>query len=280
MIKINELKFGYRRNKVLFDHLNLTLSPGYIHGLLGKNGAGKTSLLKQICGLVFPDGGNCKVMNIESRSRIPEFLENIYLVPEEFELPAISISQYLNLHAPFYRGFNYELFTECLTDFEISERDKIHNLSFGQKKKALLSFGISTNTKILMLDEPTNGLDIPSKGIFKKKIAKILNDERLIIISTHQVRDLENLIDSIIVLNEGKIIFNQPVADISDKLSFKLNNDDISEDDIFYSESTVGGNYSIAKNKNGSQTKIDLELLFNGIIANNNGINNYLNIKS
>jgi ABC-2 type transport system ATP-binding protein len=277
MIKIENLKFGYRKNKFLFEKLNLSLSPGYIHGLLGKNGAGKTTLLKQIIGLVFPDEGTCKVMNFDSKARSPEFLENIFIVPEDFELPSLRIPRYLSLYAPFYRNFDYEQFKKCLAEFEILENEKIQNLSFGQKKKVLLSLGIAANTKILLLDEPTNGLDIPSKSTFKRNIANILNSERLIMISTHQVRDLENLIDSIIVLNEGKIVFDRYLSEISDKLCFKMNNEKISEGDILYTEKTIGGCYSIAKNKNGGETKIDIELLFNGVIVNNKEIDNYLN---
>jgi ABC-2 type transport system ATP-binding protein len=279
MIEIENLKFGYRSNKVLFENLNLSLAPGFIHGLLGKNGAGKTTLLKQITGLVFPDKGSCRVLNFDSRERSPEFLKNIFIVPEEFELPALGILRFLDVYAPFYPSFDYELFNKCLVEFEISDKEKIQNLSFGQKKKVLLSVGIAANTKILLLDEPTNGLDIPSKSAFKRNIANILNNDRLIVISTHQVRDLENLIDSIIVLNEGKIIFNQTVTDISEKLSFKMNTEEITDDNTLYTEKTLGGYYSLMKNKNGSSSKIDIELLFNGIIANYNEINEYFKTK-
>jgi ABC-2 type transport system ATP-binding protein len=277
MIEINKLKFGYKKNKILFDNLNLNLKPGLIHGLLGKNGAGKTTLIKQIIGLSFPDVGYCKVMGHEPKDRHPEYLSDIFVVPEEFELPALKICEFVKLHAQFYIKFDHELFNKCINEFELNANDKIHQLSFGQKKKVMLSFGIATNTRLLILDEPTNSLDIPSKSIFRKIIASAVNEEKTILISTHQVRDLENLIDSVIVLHDGKIVFNHIIPFLTEKLCFsRIDDIDISED-ILYSESIIGGKYGIMKNTKKAETRMNIELLFNGIINNYSGINNFLN---
>jgi len=277
MIEIEKLKFGYKKNSFLMNNLNLNLQAGYIHGLLGKNGAGKTTLLKQIIGLSFPDDGSCKVMGYEPKYRSPEFLQKIFIVPEEFEMLPIKITKYVDLHAPFYPNFSRELFNKCLEEFEMRSDEKIQDLSFGQKKKVMLSFGIATCTDILLMDEPTNALDIPSKRTFRKIIASAFSEERLIVISTHQVRDLDSLIDSIIVLHEGEIIFNQKTSDVSAKLSFsKCDDETKAENILYYEEEVVGNKYGILKNTEHTDSKIDLELLFNGIVSNHNEINNYL----
>lgn len=275
MIEIEKLKFGYKKNNILMNDLNLNLQAGYIHGLLGKNGAGKTTLLKQIVGLAFPNEGSCKVMGYEPRHRSPEFLQKIFIVPEEFEMLPVKISKYVNLHAPFYPDFSEELFNKCLEEFEMTSDEKIHNLSFGQKKKVMLSFGIATCTDILLLDEPTNSLDIPSKRTFRKIIASAFREDRLIMISTHQVRDLDSLIDSVIVLHEGRIIFNQKINNVSSKLDFSKCDEETEK--ILYSEDLMGGRFGILKNTENHDSKVDLELLFNGVVSNHNEINNYLN---
>ena len=277
MIEIKKMKFGYRKNKVLFDDLNLNLSAGHIHGLLGKNGAGKTTLLKQITGLAFPDDGYCRVMQFESKKRNPEFLKEIFIIPEEFEMLPTKIKNYVDLYAPFYPNFSKDLFDKCLKEFELTMNEKIQDLSFGQKKKVMLCFGIAANTKVLLFDEPTNALDIPSKSVFRKIAASVFSEDRLIIISTHQVRDLESLIDSVVILDEGKIIFNQSMADISSKLNFSMADELTEKGKILYSANIMGGNYCILKNTGHNDTKIDIELLFNGVISNYNEINNYLN---
>ncbi|RLD55811.1 MAG: ABC transporter ATP-binding protein [Bacteroidetes bacterium] len=273
MIEIKNLEFAYKKKAKLFDDLNLELSLGNIYGLLGKNGAGKTTLLKLMTGLLFPQSGECLVLEERASKRDAKILSEIFIVPEEFDLPAITVNSYLNLTAPFYPRFNKAQFYEYMNDFEISENDNIKNLSFGQKKKFLLAFGISTNTKLLILDEPSNALDIPSKSQFRKIIASSINEDRSVIISSHQVRDLSSLLDNIIIVDNGKIIFNHNVEDISKKLVFKKAKDAEINNEL-YSEEILGVKYAIQKNKNNSETNIDLEMLFNAVINNPEKINN------
>ena len=273
MIEIKNLEFSYKKKAKLFDDLNLELSLGNIYGLLGKNGAGKTTLLKQITGLLFPQSGECIVLGEQASKRDVKTLREMFIVPEEFNLPAVKIKDYVNLTAPFYSHFNKTQFLEYLNIFEISEDENIKNLSFGQKKKFLLAFGISLNTKLLILDEPSNALDIPSKSQFRKIIASSINEERCIIISSHQVRDLSSLLDNIIIINNGKIIFNHSIENISKKLTFGKAADEDKEREL-YSEEILGAKYVIRKNENNSETKIDLEMLFNAVINNTEKINN------
>jgi ABC-2 type transport system ATP-binding protein len=190
MITLEQLTFGYYSEKKLFHNLNLEFKTGNIYGLLGKNGAGKTTLLKLICGLLFPQQGSCTVKGFPAQGRNPEFLNDIFLITEEFYLPAITIRTYQQIYAPFYPGFNQERFRENLKEFELNPQALLTTLSYGQKKKFLLAFGLATDCACFILDEPTNGLDIPSKRQFRRLLAASLDPDRMFIISTHQVRDL------------------------------------------------------------------------------------------
>ncbi|WP_212001801.1 ATP-binding cassette domain-containing protein [Chitinophaga sp. HK235] len=277
MITIQSLKFSYRPNRPLFEDLNLHLEAGHIYGLLGKNGAGKSTLLKQIAGLLFPDGGTCKVLGYTSAQRQPAFLREIFLVPEEFFLPKVSIHTYLKSYAPFYPRFDEQAFYSYLKEFAIPQDQQLTNMSYGQKKKVIISFALATNTKVLIMDEPTNGLDIPSKSQFRKVIAAAVTDDKCIVISTHQVRDLDNLIDSIVIIDDHKIIFNQSVSSVTDKLSFKLLAQLDDRLPVLYADSNLRGHAVVMKNVNMEQSRIDMELLFNAILSNRQSIQELFN---
>jgi ABC-2 type transport system ATP-binding protein len=277
MVELHNIKFGYKKNRTLFDNLNLDLQPGFIYGLLGKNGAGKSSLLKLICGLLYQNDGEVKVLGYDAQDRRVPMLQDVYLVPEEFELPGVTLQTYVKLNAVFYSKFNHDHFAHYLKEFEIPLNSKLSNMSYGQKKKFLIAFGLATNARVLIFDEPTNGLDIPSKSQFRKIVVSALDEDKLFIISTHQVRDLDNLIDNIVILENGRVIFNRNVAEISEKLGFEYNLTGIPESEILYSEEMQGRRAGIVRNFSGEETRLDLELLFNGIVKNAESINEQLN---
>lgn len=269
MINLTDIQFGYSKKRVLFSGLSLDLTSGHIYGLLGKNGAGKTSLLKIISGLLFANQGKVVVLDKRAELRNPDMLKDIYFLPEEMYIPHLKIKSYAKVHAPFYPNFSYDQFHHYLEEFEINNTgDFADKLSHGQQKKLLISFALATNTKILLLDEPTNGLDIPSKSIFRRVMASSADEERLIVISTHQVRDLHSLIDSVIILDNGEIIFNQPSERITEKLLFKVEEGQIDLNDILYSEDNIRGTLVVKENRENIDNKLDIEILFNAIIAN------------
>ncbi|TVQ88358.1 MAG: ABC transporter ATP-binding protein [Bacteroidetes bacterium] len=272
MIKIENLNFGYKKNQKLFRELNLELQPGNIYGLFGMNGAGKTTLLKLMSGMLFPKSGDCHIFNRNVASRLPEVLANIYVIPEEFVLPPVTIKTFVELNAPFYPRFDITLLDKYLREFEISNDKKLTAYSYGQKKKFLIAFGLATQTNVLLMDEPTNGLDIPSKSQFRRIMAAASTEDQCIIISTHQVRDLASIIDHVIILENGKIIFKESLMDISTKLTFGKVKEDTTSG-ILYAEEVLGGKAAIRKNT-GQDTAVDLELLFNGVIKNSEIINN------
>ena len=221
MIQLNNITFGYRKKAILFDNLSLTLEFGKIYGLFGVNGAGKTTLLKQISGLLKPSSGSITINDLPIGTRDANTLATLFLVPEEFDLPSISIRCFIELNSPFYKNFDHSLFETSMNEFELNLDENIGSLSYGQKKKFLISFGLATQTSLLLLDEPTNGLDIPSKSQFRKIMAKIASEDRCIVISTHQVRDLSSMIDHAVMVHKGKIVFDHSYRTIYENLIFK-----------------------------------------------------------
>jgi len=200
-------------------------------------------------------------------------LEDLYLIPEEFFLPAVNIRAYERMYGPFYPRFDSRALAEYVEEFDLDVHKKLPELSYGQKKKFLLAFGIATNCRLFLLDEPTNGLDIPSKSQFRRILASALTDDRIILISTHQVRDMENLINDIIILENGKIVFNQDIHDICRHLSFQMDHEQSRAGDVLYSEKVLGGYMMVKANTSGEDSKIELEILFNAVIANSEMIN-------
>ena len=271
MIKIQDLHFGYRRKKV-FNGLNLNLAPGHIYGLLGKNGTGKSTLLRNIAGLLFPDDGEITVLNHRPADRSPSFLQELFIVPEEFYLPNLSISKFLACNVPFYPKFNMQEFENYLKEFEIPLTNKLQQMSYGQKKKVLISFALACNTSLLLMDEPTNGLDIMSKSQFRKVIAGAIDENKCIIISTHQVKDLESLIDRITIIDEGRILFDQTIDSISSKLSFRISFDSDEVRRAIYREESVKGSAIITANDEEPEGKLDLEMLYKAVVTNGDAI--------
>jgi ABC-2 type transport system ATP-binding protein len=268
MIQIENLLFSYNKQQALFNQLNLDMPAGNIYGLLGKNGAGKSTLLRLITGLLFPKNGNLNVVGFRPKDRYPQFLREIYLITEEFDLPPVNIQRFVKLYSPFYPRFNHDLFKEYMGEFNLSNNQKLTDMSYGQRKNFLLSFGLATDCKLLVLDEPTNGLDIPSKSQFRKIVANAIHEERSFIISTHQVRDMENLIDPIIIIDEGEIILYQDYEQISQKLVITKEKELPDDGGVVYSESSLGSYTIVKENRDNEETNMNLETLFNAVISN------------
>lgn len=276
MINVSNLHFSYRKKKV-FTGLNLQLQPGHIYGLLGKNGTGKSTLLRNIAGLLFPDEGTIDVLGHNPSQRKPVFLQDVFTVPEEFQVSNIRVGELLKYQSKFYPRFSEEQFNRYITEFEVPRDNKLQDMSYGQKKKVLISFGLATNTSVLLMDEPTNGLDIMSKSQFRKVMAGAVDESRCVIISTHQVKDLENLIDRITIIDEGKILFDQTIDAITRHLSFRISFDPEEVKQALFSESSLRGHSIITKNESEEESKLDLELLYKAIILNRNGVQTAFN---
>ena len=266
MITIQNLTFQYKKQNALFTDLSFQQENGSIVGLLGKNGAGKSTFLKLISGLLKPQVGELKINGFKPFDRLPDYLSDIYMVSEEFSFPSVNIGTYIKATAPLYPKFDYDKMNRILQEFELDSKNNLNGLSHGQRKKFLIAFALSTNCSLLILDEPTNGLDIPSKSLFRKILVSSVSDEQLVLISTHQVKDIETIIDKIVVLDEGKIVFNETIFDISQQWQFKTVASLSGIDTSVYQEKCLGGHRIIIPAHSMEETEIDIELLFNAII--------------
>jgi ABC-2 type transport system ATP-binding protein len=244
----------------------MDLHAGHIYGLLGRNGAGKTTLLRLISGLLKPGDGDIHTWGHEACQRHPDMLADICFIPEEWAVPDLRIKDLPEVLGVFYPRFDKRLFWKLVEEFEVPSTGKISGSSFGQKKKAILCFGLATRARLLLLDEPTNGLDIPSKTKFRKMITAAVTDETCMVISTHQVRDMVNLIDPIIILDKGRIIFQNDLATVASKLRFEVHHGLQAPAEALFSERMPGGYLTVSENREGIDTEVDLEVLFNTIV--------------
>jgi ABC-2 type transport system ATP-binding protein len=261
MIDIQDLGFRYsKRGQPLFANLNLQLPAGTLCGLLGSNGAGKSTLLKIMAGLSFPQQGRCAVLGFNPVDRLPEFLADVFLLPEEFQLPAMEAADFEKRFGALYPRFDGALFNRLLTELQIPRPQRISTLSQGQKKKFLLAFGLATRARLMILDEPTNGLDIPSKSQFRRLLIDQFQPERSFLISTHQVHDLQGLIDSVMVLAEGRILLHETVDALESRLQITVEQEQ--PHDALYAEKSLEGFKVIRENHGGQESRLDLELMF------------------
>ena len=268
MIKVEDLSFSYGRRKTkVLDGFSMSLNKGSVYGLLGKNGTGKSTLLYLMAGLLRPQTGKVYYKGVDVTLRKPTTLQDMFLVPEEFALPNVSMKQYVKLNAPFYPHFSDELLKACLRDFDMNVDIHLGELSMGQKKKAFMCFALATNTSLLMMDEPSNGLDIPSKSQFRKVIASGMTDDKAVIISTHQVRDIDSLLDHVLIMDGSELLLNESVATICEKLYFAEQGMNEPTDGALYVQPSVQGNSVILPNESYEESKMNLEVLFNAMLA-------------
>ena len=280
MIEIKNLDFHYQRKRQVYSNLNLSIVEGAVYALLGLNGAGKTTLLNLIAGFLIPQQGMCQVFGYQSTKREPEMLKEIFLVGDTSEFPNMTVKDFCALYADFYPRFDLVLLERCFSEFGLSGESSLKRLSFGDKRKVMLSFALSTKCRLLMFDEPTNGLDIPSKATFRKLVASTLGENQTIIMATHQVRDLANLMDRIIIEHRGKIILNEPIDHITEKLTFGLTPDQIATGDLIYKADSLNPNETVSVNKTKQPGQVDIEMLFSATIANSKEISNIFNNQS
>ena len=271
MITISELGFTYARKSTVFSGLSLSIPAGRSVGVLGANGVGKTTLIKLLAGLVSPSQGALTILGFTPRERSAEFYQNLFVVPEESELPPISGDAYVARFSVFYSTFDAQQFKTLANQFDINCEKRLTEMSLGQKKKFLVAFAIATRCKVILMDEPTNGLDIPAKAQFRNMVVQHQTDEQTFLICTHQVRDLESIIDSVVMMNEQHAHWFD-LGDLPDKISQVVN--PAHGTNILHSEQRMGTQLAIIEGGQAQATDIDLELLFNTFHTNYDGLIN------
>ena len=268
MLQVENISFSYRRGKKeVLNDFSLSLEKGRVYGLLGKNGAGKSTLLYLMSGLLTPKHGKVMFHDTDVRRRLPITLQDMFLVPEEFELPSISLVSYVELNSRFYPRFSKEDMMKYLHFFEMDLDADLGALSMGQKKKIFMSFALATNTSLLLMDEPTNGLDIPGKSQFRKFIASGMSDDKTVIISTHQVRDIDKVLDHVLIMDNSRVLLDESIVSISDKLLFVESEDRELAKTALYTLPSVQGNFLMLPNTENEESEINLELLFGATLA-------------
>ena len=262
MIEINDLGFSYGQNPVL-KNISMKLNEGRIYGLLGENGVGKTTLLTLLCGLKKPQKGSIDIDGYNPYDRKPSFLADQYYLSDEVAAVNMKAIDYARNYGKFWEKFDMGKFLEIMKVFENDPEQKMNRMSCGQLKKTWISFALACNTRYIFMDEPTNGLDIPSKAQFRKAVTKYTSEDSTLVISTHQVRDLENIIDPIIILDRQDVLLNATVEEISEKLYFDYSNEKI--EGALYSEMTPGGCVQVLVNTGSEESKVNIEALFNTV---------------
>ena len=274
MITIKKLGFSYDTNVVLKD-ISMELQEGRIYGLLGENGVGKTTLLTLLAGLKDTDAGTLEIDGQIPYDRKPSFLSNIYYLPDEVPAPRRKAIDFACDHGQYWSNFSVEKFSEIMKVFDNDEDQRMDQMSYGQLKKTFISFALACNTKYLFMDEPTNGLDIPSKAQFRKAVSKYTSDDSTLLISTHQARDLEAIIDPIIILDRRDVLLNASLDEIAEKLYFDYSSE--ADPTALYQEMVPGGNIQVLRNTTGAESKVNIEALFNAVLLHKSEIKEMFN---
>lgn len=264
MIEVNSMRFRYPLKFKLFNNMSFEIGAGQIVGLLGKNGEGKTTLLKLLGGQLLRLDGNISILGEDPTHRSVHFLSSVFYLPEVFKIPrGVSIKRYFDALKGFYPTYSEEIAEEALRSFEISPEMTLAKISQGQQKKAFIAFALAVRPRLLLMDEPTNGLDIPAKSAFRRLLAKHTREDQTVIISTHQVRDLEQIIDHILILDLNRIVLNDSISHLSDRLTFRAVQ---AGDTPLYQEMTTSGMYGIFPKEYEDSANFSTEVFFNAMI--------------
>ncbi len=274
---LDQLAFAYGQQP-LFSHFCAQLNAPGIYGLFGRNGSGKSTLLKLLCGLLTPSAGRVEVLGHVPRKRAAEFLEQIYILPEEFHLPNLTPIALRDTHAAFYPRFDAAHFDTYLQELEVPQEQAFGAMSLGQKKKATIAFALATHTPVLLMDEPTNGLDIVSRGQFRKLMARPEHAQRTVLISTHQAHDLESILSHIWFIDGGKLVLSSSMQALAEHLRMGIaaNAHELPEQ-VLYQEA-IGQQIAwvAARAQHHDVSPVQLELLYKALSLNKDAVLNAL----
>lgn len=264
MVELRSVSFGYQSDRMVLDNLSLRLEEGRWYGLLGMNGSGKTTLLKLMAGKLFAQSGEIDADGRSVRKREVETLRNVFMLPADFTFPDMRLNQFLSVYTGFYPGFREDVWNDCLADFGLQRDIKnLNKLSLGEKHKIAFSIALSLGTKMILMDEATNGMDIPARKMFRKLLMKHVREDQIVVLSTHVVQDIENLLTDVIVLRKDAPVYAASLEEISNCYSFGIQSD---EEGALYAEPCAEGYHVITPKREEIDTEVPLELLFNALM--------------
>ena len=197
------------------ENVNIQLQPGHVVGLLGPNGSGKTTLIKLANGLLTPSEGQ---VLIYGQRPGPATKALVSYLPDKLHLPEwMSAEQLINMYADFYADFDREKAGEMLARLDLSSRKKLSQMSKGTKEKVQLILTMSRKAKLYLLDEPIGGVDPATRDYILDTIIRNYDPDAVVMISTHLISDVENVLDEVIFVNQGKILLQSGVDEIREK---------------------------------------------------------------
>ncbi|HBX90794.1 ABC transporter ATP-binding protein [Alistipes sp.] len=258
MITLHDLDAGYVRRRPVLKGLSGSLAPGHIYGLLGANGSGKTTLLKTWAGLLAPLRGSVEVLGAAPSERRRSLLEETICMPDEIAFPALSLGAFERTYARFRPRFSHTAFEEALHRLDFSASVRVDRLSTGNRKKLFIAFALASDPAVLLMDEPTNGLDLEAKRSFRQLLAGWDTTDRLVVVSTHQIADLHGLLSAAVIVGDGTIALNARFEQIAAALRFGGRDE---EARALYAD----GLRTLAPNDDGEETDVDIELLYHAL---------------
>lgn len=271
MIQGNAVSFSYHKKGVLHD-CSFSIPQGSVCGILGQNGVGKTTLLKLLSGLLIPDSGSVQVHGYEPKRRRREFYEQIAYVPQNPSTPTILVSTYAEMCGPLYPDFSLDVWKSLVERFRVNKLDSFAELSGGDLRKAWLCFALACRTPVLLLDEPTQGLDISSQETFREVIAEESAEQRTIVLSTHHIREIEHVLDSVVFVSEtGSIIHTGRCEDLCNSYHMEeAGSPTHLPTDRLYARRTATGWICLKKGPAQHSQTIPLEFLFHALTSPQN----------
>lgn len=216
-IEIHGLGRSFGRHKAL-DDVELTVEEGSVFGLLGENGAGKTTLVKHILGSLAPQQGEVRVFGRDPVALPEEVLGDIGYLAENHELPGwMNLSELLRFSAAFYPNWDHAYAADLCRQFELDPSKKLKNVSKGQRARAGLIVALAYRPRLLILDEPSSGLDPKARrDLLEAVIRSVVSEGRTVFFSSHLLEEVERVSDHVAMLDAGKLLFNAPLDDVLD----------------------------------------------------------------
>jgi ABC-2 type transport system ATP-binding protein len=210
VVRATEVTVRYGR-RVAVDHVSLNVAPGAVYALLGRNGAGKSSLVRCLLGQLRPDHGSVQLFGSDAWRERAKLMLRTGVVSEEADAPPdIRINALASFHARLYPQWQQQAFDDRLSRFGIAATGRFGDLSKGQKKQVALALALATSPELLILDDPTLGLDVVArKSLFEEVIADLADRGITILITTHDLASIESIADRVGILNDGRLVLDE-----------------------------------------------------------------------
>lgn len=224
MLKMNHVSKSYAKDKCAINDCSLEIKPNRIYGLLGENGSGKTTLLRLISGILQQDGGEILFENQGVFENIYAKKEIVFVSDDLYFENKATIKKLRKEYEIFYSNFNIDRYRRLLQIFDLDENKEITTFSKGTKRQAALVLGLSLDSKLFLIDETFDGLDLKVRFELKKFLVEEIekNKQFSVLISSHNLLELENICDEIVILEDGKLKIHTDLENLKNKM-FRLN---------------------------------------------------------